>query len=201
MQRLERPDDVVFGTPRLMEAWKRALLAHPQAYLRHRLTFFWTFLASPDTLTLELYNANDPAKTPLAERSAFKTIVALHDTLKQTVLFRPGLWLALAVVAGLIAIPRRATPSGAFAIGVTGSAIIYVMTFLPFGVAADFRYGYWCVLASLAALVAAIAAYREPRFWFANNRASTPRDSATTLSTIAAPSSAVAAAGSPMTPS
>jgi hypothetical protein len=161
MQRLERPDEVIFGTPRLTEAWKRALMAHPGAYLRHRLTYFWTFLASPDTLTLELYNADDPARTPLAERSAFKAVVALHDMLKRTVLFRPGLWLALAVVVGLIAIPRRATPSGALAIGVTGSAVFYVMTFLPFGVAADFRYGYWCVLASLAAFGAAIAAYRD----------------------------------------
>src|SRR5262245_48227722 len=98
MERLERPDDIIFGTPRLTQAWKRALMAHPDAYLRHRLTFFWTFLASPDTLTLELYQADDPAKTPLAERSAFKAVVALHDMLKQTVLFRPGLWLALAVV-------------------------------------------------------------------------------------------------------
>src|SRR6266511_792857 len=185
MQRLERPDDVIFGTPRLTQAWTRALAAHPLAYLRHRLTFFWTFLASPETLTLELYNANDPAKTPLAERSAFKAIVALHDVLKPTALFRPGLWLVLAFVFGFIAIPRRATPSGAFAIGVTGSAILYVMTFLPFGVAADFRYGYWCVLASLVAATAAIAAYREPlgppttRFWFSRSRTNTPRDSAT----------------------
>jgi hypothetical protein len=162
MQRLEQADDRIFGTSRLTQAWVRAVTAHPLAYLQHRLTFFWTFLASPDTLTLELYNASDPAKTPLAENRYFKAIVALHDWLKPTVLFRPGLWLVLALVIGIAAIPRRATPSGAFTIGVTASAIGYVLTFLPFGVAADFRYGYWCVLASLVGLAAMLAAYREP---------------------------------------
>jgi hypothetical protein len=162
MQRLEEPGDRIFGTPRLTQAWVRAVTSHPLAYLQHRLTFFWTFLASPDALTLELYNANDPARTPLAESRYFKSVVALHDRLKPTVLFRPGLWLVLALVIGVAAIPRRMTASGAFAIGVTASGVAYVLTFLPFGVAADFRYGYWCVLASLAALAAMLAAYRKP---------------------------------------
>jgi hypothetical protein len=161
MQRLEQPGDRIFGTPRLAEPWARAVMADPLAYLRHRLTYFWTFLASPDTTTLELYQAHDPARTPLAENARFKTLVALHDTLKPTLLFRPGFWLVLAALIFGMATRTRATPSGAFAIGVTGSAIVYVLTFLPFGVAADFRYGYWCVLASIAAMVPLITAYRE----------------------------------------
>src|SRR5215813_8608508 len=71
MQRLERPDDVIFGTSRLTAAWTHAVTGHPLAYLRHRLTHFWTFLADPNTLTLELYNANDPSKTPLAQKPLF----------------------------------------------------------------------------------------------------------------------------------
>jgi hypothetical protein len=161
MQRLERPDDTIFGTPRLTDAWMRAVTAHPLAYLRHRLTFFWTFLASPDTLTLELFHADDPARTPLAQNNRFKSLLALHDALKHTVLFRPGFWLILAIMTCGLAAPMRATPSGAFAIGVAGSAIVYVLTFLAFGVAADFRYGYWSVLASLVAGVALVPAYRE----------------------------------------
>src|SRR5262249_27980013 len=161
MQRLERPDDVIFGTPRLSAAWTHAVTAHPLAYLRHRLTSFWTFLADPNTLTLELYKANDPSKTPLAQKPLFKTILSIHDALRTTVLFRPGFWLVLASLICGMAVPVRATPSGAFAIGVAGSGVLYVMTFLPFGVAADFRYGYWCVVASLVAAIAMVAAYRE----------------------------------------
>src|SRR6266516_3967026 len=45
MGRLERPDDVIFGTPQLTEAWKHAVTTQPLAYLRHRFTYFWHFLA------------------------------------------------------------------------------------------------------------------------------------------------------------
>ena len=47
-------------------------------------------------------------------------------------------------------------PSGAFARAMSGSAIIYVLTYLPFGVAPDFRYAYWAVLAALTGGVALI---------------------------------------------
>ena len=161
MARLERPNDLLFGTPRLTATWARAVTAHPLAYLRHRLTYFSTFLFDPDTLTLELYDADDPAKTPLAQNRYFKALLAVHDTLKGSVLFRPGFWLVLAALICGMAARARATPAGAFAIGVASSAIVYLMTFLLVGVAADFRYGYWCVLASLVAGAALFSAGRE----------------------------------------
>jgi hypothetical protein len=161
MQRLERPDDIIFGTRRLTEAWMRAITGHPLAYLRHRFTYFWTFLTDPNTLTLELYDANDAAKTPLAGKAAFKTMLALHDRLKSTFLFRPWFWLVLTGASFVLAISARETPSGAFSLGVAGSGILYVLAFLPLGVAADFRYAYWCVLACLVSAVACAAAYRE----------------------------------------
>jgi hypothetical protein len=52
---------------------------------------------------------------------------------------------------------------GAFAVGVSASAIVYVMTFFAVGVASDFRYAYWCVLATLAGAIAALAARRDQR--------------------------------------
>jgi hypothetical protein len=48
-------------------------------------------------------------------------------------------------------------------VSVTASAVVYVMTFFPVGVAADFRYAYWCVLATLAGAVAAVLARYERR--------------------------------------
>src|SRR5437660_732518 len=35
MQRLERSDDPIFGTPRLVRAWRDALARHPLSYLEH----------------------------------------------------------------------------------------------------------------------------------------------------------------------
>jgi hypothetical protein len=148
MQRLESSDDIIFGTPRLTAAWWRAVTTHPLAYLAHRASFMRTFLGRSN-LTLELYNLDQPGFTPLTRNPRFRTVLALHEALKPTVLFRLGFWLILAAAIGAVAWRARATPAGAFAIGATGSAIIYVMTFFVVGVASDFRYGYWCVLASL----------------------------------------------------
>jgi hypothetical protein len=159
MVRLESKDDVVFGTPRLAWSWLRAVAAHPLAYLRHRLGFLWRFLAGANP-TLELERLHLVDRVPLARNQRFLAIMALHDTLKSTPLFRAGTWLAFAAVVGALAWRGRATPAGAFAISVAASGIVYILSFGVFGVAADFRYAYWCVLASLAGLVPALLARR-----------------------------------------
>jgi peptidoglycan/LPS O-acetylase OafA/YrhL len=58
---------------------------------------------------------------------------------------------------------RRQTPEGAFAFGVCGSAAVYVLTFFAVGVASDFRYGYWAVLAGIAGGPLAMLGRRNPR--------------------------------------
>ena len=55
------------------------------------------------------------------------------------------------------------TPSGAFAISIAAAGIFYVMTFGLIGVATDFRYAHWGVLANLAGLVPALLARAEQR--------------------------------------
>jgi hypothetical protein len=157
MQRLERPDDVIFGTPRLTAAWRHAVAAHPFAYLEHRATFMWQFLARSN-LVLPVWDWLDPGST-YGHSPYFTPLVALHDALQPTLLFRPGLWLALAIAVCGLAWPTRTTPTGAFAVGLTASAIAYVMTFFFVGVAADFRYAYWCVLATLAGAIATALAH------------------------------------------
>jgi hypothetical protein len=160
MARLERPDDKVFGTPRLVEAWKRALAAHPLAYIEHRATFMWTFLARYK-LVLELYKMVLPDETPLAHNKYFTALLPFYEALKETIIFRVGLWLLVAIGIVGWAWRARATPSGAFAIGTAGCGITYVLSFAVLGVATDFRYGYWNVLACLAAAIPALIARRE----------------------------------------
>jgi hypothetical protein len=160
MVRLESKDDVVFGTPRLAWSWLRAVAGHPLVYLRHRLAFLWRFLAGANP-TLELERMHLVDRVPLARNQHFLAIVALHDTLKSTPLFRVGTWLAFAAAVGALAWRGRATPAGTFAISVAASGIVYILSFGVLGVASDFRYAYWCVLASLAGLVPALLAHRD----------------------------------------
>jgi hypothetical protein len=162
MGRLERPDDVIFGTQRLVDAWKQAVAGHPLAYLSHRLTVLWTFLALPN-LTLELYKLILPDETPLAHNSYFAAVLPLHDALKSTILYRAGFWLLLSCAIVGWAWPARRTPSGAFAISIATAGIFYVMTFGLLGVATDFRYAHWGVVAALAGLVPALLARRDQR--------------------------------------
>ncbi len=97
--------------------------------------------------------------------------------------------LAAAVVAA--AWPARGVPMGAYAVGVGASAVVYVGTFFLAGVASDFRYAYWCVLAALAGGVATAAArskravpaqgrqaHRLDRTNSAHNRPSAPQNEA-----------------------
>jgi hypothetical protein len=156
MKRLE--SDKIFGTPALTEAWQRAVTHHPVAYLQHRGAFMWNFLARAN-LTMWTADVYNPSKTVFADRPAFNALVTIHDVLKPTPLFRAGTWLIVCIAVCAFAWRRRNTPAGAFAIGVCGSAAVYVLTFFAVGVASDFRYGYWAVLAGI---IGAVAVAQDP---------------------------------------
>jgi hypothetical protein len=126
---------------------------HPVAYLQHRAAFMWNFLTGAN-LTMWLQNIDDVPKLPFADRPAFVALVTMHDALKPTPLFRAGTWWLACIAVCALAWRRRNTPAGAFAIGVCGSAAVYVLTFFAVGVASDFRYAYWAVLASITGAVA-----------------------------------------------
>jgi hypothetical protein len=147
MRKLER-EERLFSTPAITEAWAHAVMRHPLAYLQHRAAFTWNFL-SGNNLTMWVADVERPTETVFSDRPAFVALVSLHDMLKPSPLFRAGTWLVLCIVVCGFAWPRRETTEGAFALGVCGSAAIYVLTFSAVGVASDFRYAYWAVLAGI----------------------------------------------------
>ena len=151
MRKIER-DKGLFGTPAITDAWEHAILRHPLGYLRHRAAFMWNFLTG-DNMTMWLADVEHPEENVFLDRASFVALVALHDRLKPTPLFSVGAWLLVCMVACGFAWRRRQTPQGAFTLGVCGSAILYVLTFAVVGVASDFRYGYWAVLAGIAGSV------------------------------------------------
>jgi hypothetical protein len=159
MRRLESKDDKVFGTPRLVEAWRDAILSNPLAYLKHRATFMSTFLGR-DVLLIPVLDLNLPSRQVHVNNPLFMAMIKVQAVLQPTWVLSIGFWLVIAIGVCAFAWPMRATPAGAFALGATGSSVIYVLSFLPFGVAADFRYGYWCVLASLTGAVVVLAGHR-----------------------------------------
>ena len=151
MERLYR--EKLFGSPAIPDAWRGAIIGHPVAYLQHRAALMWNFLIA-ENFTMWTQDLDDPTKTAFADRPAFTALRKMHDALKWTPLFRAGSWLLICITACVFAWGRRSnTSAGAFAIGVCGSAAVYVLTFFAVGVGSDFRYVYWAVLASITGAV------------------------------------------------
>ncbi|MBV9563644.1 MAG: hypothetical protein JOY90_24845 [Bradyrhizobium sp.] len=163
MDKIER-ELHLFGTSAIPKAWLLAIARHPLAYLRHRSAFMWNFLAA-DNLTMWVADIEHPDRQVFADRKAFTTLVAAHDALKSTPLLRVGTWLVACIMLSCLGWRQRGSAEAAFVLGVCGSAAIYVLTFLFVGVASDFRYGYWAVLATMAASVVA-ASGRPARSYF-----------------------------------
>jgi hypothetical protein len=153
MRKIER-EQKLFGTPVITEAWARAIMRHPLAYLQHRAAFMWNFLAGNNP-TMWVADVEHPSTNVFPDRPIFVALVRLQDWLRLTPLFKAGSWLLVCLVLCGFAWRRRDGPEGAFALGVGGSAAVYVLSFLAVGVASDFRYCYWAVLAGLAGGVVA----------------------------------------------
>jgi hypothetical protein len=142
----------LFGAPALRDAWLHAIAAHPIAYLEHRAAVSVNFLFDR-TLTMFTTDIADTSRTLFADNTWFQALRSLHDRLYPTPLFRAGAWLGLCIVWCVVGWRRRATPAGAFLMGACGSAVVYMLTFIPAGVAGDFRYALWAVLAGLSGVL------------------------------------------------
>src|SRR5262245_39411276 len=160
MRKIET-EEKLFGTPVITTAWANALVRHPIAYLEHRASFMWNFLGGSN-LTMWVANIEKPDETVFPDRPAFAVLMIVHDVLRPTIFFRAGFWLLACLLMAALAWRRRDTPEGAFTIAACGSASLYLLTFFAVGVASDFRYGYWAVLASIAGL-AALLSPAKPR--------------------------------------
>src|SRR5581483_6947174 len=147
MTRLE--GEKIFGTQVLTDAWIKAIREHPRAYLRHRTAFMTTLLTGRN-LAMWTADLDDWSKSVFPDRPAFNAFRSMHDALQKTLLFRGWLWLGACIALALAALRDRRTPEGAFVIGVCGSGVLYVLTLFPVGVAPDFRFVYWAVLAAIA---------------------------------------------------
>lgn len=158
MGKVER-ETGLFGTSAIPNAWLTAVLHHPVAYLQHRSAFTWNFFAG-DNLGMWTADVEHPTKQVFADRAAFNALVAAHDALKPTPFLRAGFWLLACIVICGWNWKRSASREAAFALAVCGSATIYVVSFYALGVASDFRYGYWAVLAAMAGGVVATSGGR-----------------------------------------
>jgi hypothetical protein len=168
--RLER--DGLFGSPELVEAWRNAIIAHPLAYAQHRLSYFWAFLTAPHSAVyLQAIGKGVPM---YPDNPNFMWLYRTTDALKATVIFRPLTWVAVVVTSLLLCWSYRSVPPGSYAVAMSLSALAYTATFLVFGVATDYRYVYWVVLAGLTSAVMTVLASQTARARFPKPDFATP---------------------------
>src|SRR5262245_1819079 len=140
--------DGVFGAPELVEAWARSVTSHPLAYAYHRLGYFWAFLTTPHSAIYLQGIGKGVPMYPLNPQ--FMWLYDTTDALKETSIFRPLTWVAVVLATLLLGWRYRSVPAGSCAVAMSCSAIAYIGTFLLVGVASDYRYVYWVVLAGLS---------------------------------------------------
>jgi len=160
MQTLEQKK--LFGSRELMRSWLDAIAGNPLAYLRHRAGHFIALLtAGARTMALESWAIVNPKPYP---SDRLRPVIALNAALKSTPLFSLWTWFALNLLLLIPAWRLRGAALGNFAWSVSASATVYTLAFFVIGVASDFRYGFWLVLADIASATTLWAAqWRQDR--------------------------------------
>ena len=127
--------------------WVAAILRHPLAYARHRLATFSLQMLAPPDLDLDSEEMAPPYG-------------ALYD-----VTTAPALWLAIGAVL-LVRLawarPLRHPASTDAALVLVLSALPYAGAYLIIGVATEYRYLFWSLIAIFAALVISLSQPRSP---------------------------------------
>lgn len=154
----------------LRAAWTDGMMAHPLAYLKHRMAYWSTFLRlqcdACDEVLYTIYwgqwNPPDHLYQPTLIARRLDTIAA---NIARSPLARPYVWLLDLAICFSICASRafRAHPSvlastGAF---LSLSGLLYALTYLPVGLATPLRYLFWTYVSGLLAPVFASAALAE----------------------------------------
>lgn len=156
--RVHRPDtDHATVGNGLTAQWARTIAAHPLAYAKHRLKHFNSsvLFAIPlkhVRLTPE-YRTDDPAFTP---KEVFSPRDIRLDLLRKNPFMWPVVWLTWSAVLLAWAGRERALAPVLLARVLSVSALGYSGAYLVIGVATDFRYHYWSLIAVAAATVAVL---------------------------------------------
>jgi hypothetical protein len=155
-------DEGFWGSSELWHAWFDAVTSQPFAYLRHRFAHFWHFMTTVEYV----FHAGTPeeARRRIEQNSGFKWVNAYVWRSHRLWMFRPIFWFAVA--CGCLVAARRCGPAARKLVtALSLSSLIYLATYFFVGIASDFRYAYWAVLAGTSCVAIltceAVAALRR----------------------------------------
>lgn len=137
--------------------WARAILAHPIAYLIHRLMHFnlsTDFLVpSGPIFTAWTQSVANPWGYQIDQNGILSAISTVTDAAAGTPLGWPIFWICVGLAAFILGLASRAPR---LTVALAGSSFLYGFSYLVLGVAVGMRYYFWTITSSaLAALLLA----------------------------------------------
>jgi hypothetical protein len=134
--------------------WLKAILHHPIAYLEHRLAHFNDELGfieprhyNTGEVKESLKLGKPPAFVPFTPSQKILDIVLFNP------LTVPALFIAIGVALLTVLYRKKPTPLGQGSLAVLLSGLLYCAAFLVIGVASEYRYQFWPMLAIAVAFV------------------------------------------------
>lgn len=152
----------LWGSDALAQAWIQAIKNHPAEYLKHRFAHWWNLLWKPKHLLISDMVSNSWGYE--FDKSALHlSLERATDIMGDTPFFRPGAWILFAIALVAVAARWGAGPARDIVIALNVSAVLYMLAYLPIGIASDFRYAYWTILAAWFSLPLLSVAIRQAR--------------------------------------
>ncbi len=150
-------DGELWGEPAIAQAWVGAIVQHPLQYAAHRMAFTNKILRWLGPIPAHDSFMESEITDPRWEHDPgpiFRAYEEVSGALEATPLFRPYFWLIMAGAALVLSWFAVDSPQRRFAAAIGASAVIYLLTYVVFGVASDFRYAYWSIIGACGALAA-----------------------------------------------
>lgn len=146
--------------------WQEMLKNNPDRYLLRRILVFNYVLFPPEGRGYIWHQGIEP------NRFGFKPSVETIGEINRMYVFNfgykhfrylyePWFWLLLNI--GMLIYSRRLRYHGVIVAAISVSGILHIMSFIPTGVAADYRYIYWPVLAGLTTIALVVIDKNMPQ--------------------------------------
>jgi len=130
-----------------MKKWVEAIYHEPVAYIQHRYQNFMVLLWQPGGI-LEDETASNTFGFKYEKTPLFNVLQNVTDSLKDKFIFKPGFWLIVSLIFSVYGLLNWKSELGSLIVSLNTSSFLYLLAYSFVGVASDFRYAYWSILAT-----------------------------------------------------
>lgn len=131
----------------LMKKWMEAIYHEPSAYLKHRYGNYMKLLWHPNTV-LNSQTAKNSLGFHYEKTGMFKALEVTTNILKDIFIFKPGFWLIASFLFSFYGLISKKSFSRDVFLALNLSSFLYLLAYFFVGVASDYRYAYWSILAT-----------------------------------------------------